>query len=216
MKIVLQVALWVVIAFLGYKVYDSVYSRVEFEEVKEKRFAVAVKQLKEIRRAQNAHKVVTGKYARDFESLAQFIDTAQFPITQRRDSSFTRYDKDFRIDRSVDTVIVDILGYESVKDSLFKDSDDYKHLSEVKLEDGKTANITLRTAAVEKNDILYPVFKAEIKKRDLLYGQPEGYLREEDQANSIEEINGDAIYVGSLDEVSTNGNWPIVYDKKDK
>ncbi len=213
MKLLVQLVLWVVIAFLGYKVYDSVYSSVKFQQVKEQRFALAVQQLKDIRRSQQAHKIVTGKYARDFNALSQFIDTAKFTITQRRDSSFTRYDKDFRIDRSIDTVVIDILGYESVKDSLFKNSDAYKYLSEIKVSKDKSVSIDMKTSVVEKNEILYPVFLASIPKRSLLYDQPEQYLAEEDEVESLDEINGSEIFVGSLEEVNTNGNWPIVYDK---
>ena len=31
---------------------------------------------------------------------------------------------------------------------------------------------------------------------------------------SVEEVNGPEIRVGSLTDVSTNGNWPPIYDKK--
>jgi hypothetical protein len=32
---------------------------------------------------------------------------------------------------------------------------------------------------------------------------------------NVEEVNGNEIKVGSMKEVSTNGNWPPIYDKKD-
>ena len=213
MKFVIQLVLWVVIAFLGYKVYDSVYSSVRFQETKTERFATVVNKLKEIRKAQLAHKTVTGKYATSFEGLAQFIDTAKFEITQRRDSSFTRFDKSLRIDKSIDTVVVDVLGYESVKDSLFKNNDSYKNLSLVEVSPEKTAKIKLETDIMIKNEIEYPLFKASIDKVAILDDQPLNYLEEELEANSLDEINGPSIYVGSLDEISTNGNWPLVYDK---
>lgn len=212
MKFVIQLVLWVVIAFLGYKVYDSVYSSVEFQKTKKERFAKAVTKLKDIRKAQLAHKTVTGKFAPSFESLSKFLDTAKFEITQRRDSSFTRYDKSLRIDRSVDTVVVDILGYESVKDSLFKNVD-YTKLHMVEVTPEKNAEITMKTDVITKNETDYPVFKAKIAKKAVLFDQPEDYINEEEQANSLEEINGPEISVGSLEEINTNGNWPVVYDK---
>ena len=213
MKFLVQLVLWVVIAFLGYKVYDSVYSSVRFQQVKEARFAEVVTKLKDIRKAQLAHKTVNGTFATSFENLTKFIDTAKFQITQRRDSSFTRFDKSLRIDRSIDTVVVDILGYESVKDSLFKNSDRYTKLNEVKVIENKTADIKLETGVITKNEIDYPVFKASVAKKDILFDQDETYITEEEQANSLDEINGPEIYVGSMDEINTNGNWPIVYDK---
>ena len=205
--------LWVVIAFLGYKVYDSVYSSVRFQEVKEERFAKVVTKLKDIRKAQLAHKTVNGTFASSFENLTKFIDTAKFQITQRRDSSFTRFDKALRIDRSIDTVVVDILGYESVKDSLFKNSDRYTKLNVVDVADGQTASIKMETGKITKNETDYPVFKAIVEKKEVLFDQDDTYINEEAQANSLDEINGPNIYVGSLDEINTNGNWPIVYDK---
>jgi len=213
MKYIVQLVLWVVIAFLGYKVYDSVYSSVRFQEIKETRFAEVVTKLKDIRRAQLAHKTVNGNFASSFENLTKFIDTAKFQITQRRDSSFTRYDKALRIDKSVDTVVVDILGFESVKDSLFKNSDRYTKLNQIKVNAEKTAPVVMETGIITKNDIEYPVFKASIEKREILFDQEETYINEEEQAQSVEEINGPTIFVGSMEEINTNGNWPIVYDK---
>ena len=213
MKFGIQLVLWLVIGFLGYKVYDSVYSKVRFQEVKQERFAEVVSKLKDIRRAQLAHKTVTGTFASSFENLSKFIDTAKFEITQRRDSSFTRFDRSLGIDRSIDTVVVDVLGYEAVKDSLFKNSSRYKTLNQVKINDEKTATIGMETSVINKNDIDYPVFKASIAKKDVLFDQEETYIEEEEEQNSLEEINGTDIFVGSLEEINTNGNWPIVYDK---
>ena len=212
MKFLVQLVLWVVIAFLGYKVYDSVYSSVRFQEVKEQRFAQVVTKLKDIRKAQLAHKTVNGTFASSFENLTKFIDTAKFQITQRRDSSFTRFDKSLRIDRSIDTVVVDILGYESVKDSLFKNSDRYTKLNIVEVE-GQKAAINMETGVITKNETDYPVFKATVNKKDVLFDQDDNYVTEEAQATSLDEINGPNIFVGSLNEINTNGNWPLVYDK---
>jgi len=212
MKIVIQLVLWVAIGVLGYLVYNSVYSSVKFQEVKQERFAIAVEKLKDIRKAQAAYKTVTGKYASDYEKLAKFLDTAKFTIKQQRDSSFIRFDKELRIDRSIDTVVFDILGYESIKDSLFSKTD-YRKFDIVEFGEGKSAKIDLTTSVVEKNEILYPVYKAEIAKKELLADQDANYVEQEEKAKSLEEINGTHILVGSLDEVNTNGNWPIVYDK---
>jgi len=212
MKIVIQLVLWVVIAFLGYKVYDSVYSSVKFQEVKQERFAEAVKKLKEIRKAQAAYKTVTGKYASDYDKLARFLDTAKFKITQQRDSSFVRFDKELRIDRTIDTVVVDVLGYESIKDSLFSNVD-YRNFDAVEYGEGKMAKINLTSSVVVKNEILYPTYLAKVSKKELLADQNAAYVEQEEKVKSLEEINGTEIFVGSLEEVNTNGNWPIVYDK---
>ncbi len=210
MRYVIQLLLWVVIALLGYKVYNSVYSSVEFQKTKKERFTQAITKLKEIRTAQIAHKTVTGKFANSYENLAKFIDTAKFTLTQQRDSSFTRFDKELRIDKSVDTVVVDILGYESVKDSLFKNID-YRKLDAIKV-DEKDIKIDMKTSVIERNEILYPVFEAKIAKKDILFDQDANYVEQEEKVESLGEINGSEISVGSLDEINTNGNWPVSYD----
>jgi len=210
MRYIIQLLLWVVIAFLGYKVYDSVYSSVEFQKTKKERFTQAITKLKQIRTAQVAHKTVTGKFANSYEKLSQFIDTAKFTITQQRDSSFTRYDKQLRIDKSVDTVVVDILGYESIKDSLFTNID-YKNLDVLKIAE-KDVKIDMQTSAIERNDIIYPVFEAKVSKKAILFDQAANYIEQEEKVESLGEINGTEIKVGSLEEINTNGNWPVSYD----
>ncbi len=210
MKYIIQLVLWVVIAFLGFKVYDSVYSSVEFQKTKKERFAEAIDKLKQIRTAQVAHRTVTGKFANSYENLAKFIDTAKFTITQQRDSSFTRFDKVLKIDKSIDTVVVDVLGYESIKDSLFRDID-YRKLEVINVAD-REVKIGMKTNVIERNEILYPVFQARVLKKDILFDQDPNYIEQEDKAESLGEINGNEISVGSLDEINTNGNWPVSYD----
>jgi len=87
LKPVLMIALWVLIGFLGYQTFMSIYNPILFNKEKEKRYATVIKSLEDIRDAQLAHKTVTGKFAGNWDHLVKFIDTAQFTLTQRRDSS---------------------------------------------------------------------------------------------------------------------------------
>ena len=48
----------------------------------------------------------------------------------------------------------------------------------------------------------------------VLYDQPQDLVARENAQISVEEVNGSEIIVGSLSDVSTNGNWPPIYDKK--
>jgi len=59
-----------------------------------------------------------------------------------------------------------------------------------------------------------PVFEAKVKKDVILYDQPKDLMARENAHISVEEVNGSEIRVGSLTDVSTNGNWPPIYDKK--
>ena len=189
------------------------YGSIEFNKTREERFTAVIERLKEIKVAQEAYKTVNGKYAGDFEGLVQFIDTAEFTITQQRDSSFMRYNRVYRIDMQVDTVVIDTLGRVSIKDSLFKNSMSYKELMNVPYgQNGET--FELKAEIITKGNFQVPVFMASVKKDVVLYDQPEDLRLKENTHNSIEEVNGNQIVVGSLTEVSTSGNWPSIYDKK--
>jgi hypothetical protein len=213
MKTVLQYVLLVVSGVLAYLIYLSVMAPISFNNVKEERFSAVIEKLKDIRDAQVAHRTVTGAYAKDFESLINFIDTGYFTLTQQKDSSFMRYNRTYRIDMQVDTVVVDTLGTVAVKDSIFKGSSSYKTLFAVPYAQNNE-RFTMKADVVNKQGFNAPVFEASVEKNVILYDQPKDLLAKENAHASIEQVNGTTIKVGSLTEVSTSGNWPSIYDKK--
>lgn len=212
LKPVLTIALWLLIAFLGYQTFMSVYNPILFNQVKDKRYAKVIESLIDIRDAQLAHKQVTGKFSDDFDKLIKFIDTAEFTLTQRRDSSIIDevLTKQFGVDMTKDIVIIDTLGFVSVKDSLFKQSERYKTMMNVPVGE-KGAKFSLKAGFLEQNDIRIPVFEAMVKKSVILFDQDKDLINQENQVVSVEAVNGDALRVGSMDEVKTNGNWPKNY-----
>ena len=213
MKTILQIVLWLVCIFLGYMIFQSVNAPIKFNKVREQRFSAVIEKLKDIRDAQEAHKSVTGNYAGNFNNLIAFVDTAQYTITQQRDSSFMRFDKIYQIELQVDTIVVDTLGFVMVKDSLFKNSSRYKDLDKVPFAQGDE-KFEMQAGTVDKQGFTAPVFEAKVKKDVILYDQPQDLRDKENSYESIEEVNGDAIIVGSMTEVSTSGNWPSIYDRK--
>ena len=72
----------------------------------------------------------------------------------------------------------------------------------------------MKADIIEKSGYRAPVFEAKVKKNVILSDQPKELLARENVHNSVEEVNGSEITVGSLIEVSTNGNWPPIYDRK--
>ncbi|MDH7446691.1 hypothetical protein [Aquimarina sp. 2201CG14-23] len=215
MKIVLQLVLWVVIAALGYLVYNSVMGPVRFNKVKEVRYAQAIESLKDIRKAELAHKTVTGKFEKDPAKLIAFIDTAKFTLTQRRDSSFISFNKILQIDEPRDTVVVDTLGYASIKDSLFQGSDRYRNMMTVPVE-GKDAKFDLDAGFIDKNGIRIAVFEAKVAKDILLHDLDKDLLFQEKEVQSVDGVNGTHLSVGSMIEVNTTGNWPKSYGSNDQ
>jgi len=216
LKPFLTIALWILIAFLGYQTFMSVYNPILFNQLKEKRYAKVIKSLIDIRDAQLAHKQVTGQFAGDFDKLVTFIDTAEYTITQRRDSSIKDVvlSKQFGVDMFKEIVIIDTLDFVSVKDSLFKDTDRYKTMMNVPV--GKEgAKFQLKSGFIMQSDTRIPVFEASVKKSVILFDQDKDLVSQENEVVSVEAVNGDALKVGSMDEVNTNGNWPKNYGAND-
>ena len=213
LKPVLISVLWILIAYLGYQTFHSIYGPVQFNEVKEKRYKVVINSLIDIRDAQLAHKQVTGKFAGDFNSLVKFIDTAQFTLTQRRDTSVLDVEMTKRfggVETFKEEIIIDTLGFASIKDSLFKGSDRYKTMMNVPgAKEGSKFN--LKAGLLKQSDMFIPVFEASVKKDAILFDQDKDLLIQENQIISVEGVNGDALTVGSMEEVNTSGNWPKVY-----
>ncbi|MEW2923050.1 hypothetical protein AB1A65_16380 [Muricauda sp. ANG21] len=212
-KPVLVILFGLVSIFLGYKIYQSVNAPIEFNKVRQERFSQVISKLKDIRDAQEAYKTVNGKYADNFNSLIQFIDTGNYTITTQRDSSFMRYDKVYQIELQQDTTIIDTLGQVKVKDSLFGADDRYKSMMNVPFAQNDE-KFEMKADIIDKSGYKAPVFEVKVKKNVVLYDQPEDLLARENAHQSVEEVNGTEIKVGSLTDVSTNGNWPPIYDRK--
>ncbi|MEQ5790590.1 hypothetical protein J4E06_05975 [Muricauda sp. NFXS6] len=212
-KPVLIILFGILSIYLGFKIYDSINAPIEFNKVRNERFSKVISKLKDIRDSQEAYKTVNGKYAGNFESLIKFIDTGNYTITTQRDSSFMRYDRVYQIEMQQDTIIIDTLGTVKVKDSLFGADDRYKTMMDVPYAQNDE-KFEMKADIIDKSGYKAPVFEAKVKKNVVLYDQPEDLVEKENAHQSVEEVNGTEIKVGSLTDVSTNGNWPPVYDRK--
>lgn len=198
--------------FFGYKIYNSIMAPVEFAKVKTERYTAVINKLKDIRDAQLAHKTITGTYAKDFSALERFIDTAQFAIVEKRDSSYTYFDETYKIDKLKEVVIIDTLGFQPVKDSLFKDSDRYRTMKYVPYAKNDKETFKMVTKTIAINGYNAPVFKVNVAKEVILFDQDKDLLRQEKRIISVDQVDGKEIFVGSLDKVSDSGNWPTSYE----
>ncbi|MCK5400052.1 MAG: hypothetical protein KAJ28_00335 [Flavobacteriaceae bacterium] len=213
LKPVVMIVLWVLIGFLGYATFMSVYGEIKFNKLKEERYKIVIESLKDIRDAELAHRTVTGKFQGNWDNLVKFIDTAQFTITQRRDS--TILDKELTrryggVETFKDIVVIDTLDFVSVKDSLFGADDRYKTMMNIPV--GKAgAKFELQAGILEQNGFQIPVFEVKALKSIILDGEDKDLIIKENLVQSVEAVNGDAIKVGSMQEVNTTGNWPKNY-----
>ncbi|MDO1500785.1 hypothetical protein Q2T40_11650 [Winogradskyella maritima] len=211
-KPIITLLLWGLIFYLGYITFMSVYSEIQFNKLKDKRYATVVERLQDVRDAQLSYKRVTGKYTDNFDNLVRFIDTAEVAITQRRDTTVLDVERT-RLFGGVETfkaeVIVDTVGYYSVKDSLFKGRN-YKDLALVGV--GKEgAKFELKAGELDE----IPVFEASVDKAVILYDQDKNLVEKEKQVVSVDGVNGPTIVVGSMNEIKTTGNWPKNFSNKE-
>ncbi|MDK2772647.1 MAG: hypothetical protein KYX68_10545 [Flavobacterium sp.] len=216
----LSLILWLVCGYLAYLIYGSVMKPIEFEKAKSERYEVAVKKMLDLKKAQLGYKSKYKEFADSFDKLVAFIESEKFAIVSRKDTAVidAAKNKAFGITTDAtgkggffkDVVMVDTLGYVTVKDSLFKNSDRYKRLNIVKV-GGVEVPVKMQASSIVRNDTKVPVFKAEIDKNALLADLDQELVAQENKVESIDEINGPTITLGSLDEAIVTGNWPKKY-----
>lgn len=213
MKLAVQVILWILSFFFSYKIYDSINGPIKFNQTKNERYADVIDRLKDIRLAQIAHRDVRGEFSNNFDSLVKFVDDGIFTLIEKRDSSYMEYDRTYRIDMLREVIVIDTLGFVPVKDSLFKNSQRYKNMEIVPVE-GVDAKFQIKADIINKNNYKVPVFEVKVSKNIILHDQNEDLVKQENETVSVDGVNGPEIILGSLTDVSTNGNWPTIFDAK--
>ena len=201
--------------FLSYITFMSVYGEIKFNKLKNERYKVVIENLKDIRDSQLAHRTVTGKFADNWDNLVKFIDTAEFTITQRRDTTVIDEELTKRyggVETTKSIYLIDTLGTRSVKDSLFGVDTRYKTMMNIPLEIAEGAKFQLKAGKYEKNDVFYSVFEASVAKRLILSDQDTDLIYQEEQLVSVDGINGPTVRVGTMNDIDTGGNWPKLYD----
>lgn len=212
-RLIISLLLWVLIFFLGYKIYDGIMSPIKFKKEKVTRYTPVIENLKTIRDAQLAHKEVTGDFTKNEANLIAFIDTAKFAITEVKNEI-----KEVNVGSEFSPIMVtkefrkvDTIGYKPVKDAFA--GKDYKNMFKVP---GTNTKFTIETGYVEKvKGVKAPVFMAKVEKKAILNDLDKNLVKQEIEAVSPE-VTGEFISVGSLEDVKVNGNWPPLYDSKDK
>jgi hypothetical protein len=208
---IISIVLILLAVFLVYKINFEITKPIKFNKEKKIRYAKVIKVLKILRDAEVAHKRVTGNYTDKGEDLIAFIDTAKFAITQTKNVPKTIHIGG-GITKVVEERVVDTVGYEPVKDLFI--GKDYKNMLQIP---GTDQKFKIETGTIEKfGSIKTPVFEIKVDKSLILKGMDYNLVKQEKEAIGGEEIKGAYIRVGSLGEVSEDGNWPPFYDKGDK
>lgn len=209
---VVSIVLLVLAVFLVYKIYNGVMAPINFDKKKVKVYSEVIENLKLIRDAEVAYYEVNGTYTKDKKALIQFIDTAKYAITETK-TVVEKVNRGGGIIEDVERRVIDTTGYEPVLRD-FKNKD-YKNMFKVPTLSGK--EFELEVGKVEKvQGLEVPVFQARIDKESVLKGEDPSLIKIEKEAVQSDEVKGPYISVGSLNEVTTGGNWPPSYDKNDR
>ena len=196
--------------FLGYKIYGGIMEPIKFNKEKVVKYAEVVNSLKIIRDAEVKYYEVYGKYTKDKAGLIQFVDTAQLALTETK-TIVEQVNKGGGIIVDEEKRVTDTIGYEPVI-KYFKDRD-YKNM--FKVPGVPNTEFELEIGEVEKvQGLMQPTFRARTPKRGVLDGMNESLVKQELEAIETDQIKGEYVSVGSLEEVTTGGNWPPSYDRK--
>ena len=206
-----SVLLLVLAIFLSFQIWNGIMEPIKFAKEKVERYKPVIKNLKIIRDAQMKFYEVNGNYTKDKDALIKFVDTAQLAITETK-TIVEKVNRGGGIIIDVEKRVTDTIGYEPVLK--YFENRNYKSMWDVPGVAGKQFEIEVGT--VEKVvGLVVPTFYVKTAKKDILDGLSPSLVKQELEAIEADQIKGEFVSVGSLDEVSTGGNWPPSYDKGD-
>jgi hypothetical protein len=204
-----SVLLVVLAVFLGSKIYNGIMEPIKFASEKVERYTRVVKNLKIVRDAEVKFYEVNGKYTKDKVALINFIDNDSIALTETK-TIVEQENRGGGVIIDVEKRITDTIGFENVL-KYFKNRE-YKTMFNVP--GVKGTEFELEVGEVEKvQGLLVPTFRARTPKQGILAGLNAALVKQELEVIESDQIKGEHVSVGSLEEVTTGGNWPPSYDK---
>lgn len=195
--------------FLGFKIYNGIMEPIEFSKTKVKKYAPVVENLKIIRDAEVKFFEKNGKYTENKALLIKFIEEAKLALTETR-TVIDKVNKGGGVIIDVERRVTDTIGYEPVLK--YFEGRDFKNMFKVPGVEG--AEFELEIGEVEKvQGLIVSTFMARTPKKAILVGMSESLVKQELEVIQTDQIKGKYISVGSLEEVTSGGNWPPSYDK---
>lgn len=206
-----SVLLMILAIFLGFKIYGGIMQPIQFAKEKVKKYAPVIKSLKIIRDAEVKYYEVNGLYTQEKDSLIKFVYSDSIALTQTR-TVVEQVNKGGGIIVDEEKRVTDTTGYEPVL-KYFKDRD-YKSMFNVPGVEGLKFEIEI--GSLEKiPGLVVSTFRVRTPKAGILKGMNNSLIKQELEVKESNQIKGDFVSVGSLEEISTGGNWPPQYDKKE-
>ncbi len=202
-KNLIHVVLFAVIILLGYLVVESVAKPMRFKKEQEKRYAITIQKLKDIRTVQNAYKDVYGRFTGSFDTLINFAkyDSLRL-IYQKGQIPEELLGQITEREAIAKGLIIRDTSYVKVIDSLFVDNFPIDSLRYIPFSGGKQFSLA-QSEIVTGSKLKVKVFEAKAPSKYVLSGLD---MQEIVNFNDTWEYKG--LKVGSLTEANNGaGNW---------
>ena len=198
----IQLILWPVIIILAWLVYRSPISLKEFQEETNYRKSAVVQDLKDIRTAQIAFKDKYRVYAGDFNSLLSFVKNDSLAVVKAIGETPDSLTENQALSAGIisrDTVFVP--AYQTIFNQDYLDTRDSRFpfdLDKLPIVPFSDEMFNIESGNIEKGKVVVQVFEVSTTYTTFLNGL--------DATNKGIDLNN-IIRVGSMTEVSINGNW---------
>ena len=198
----IQLILWPVIIILAWLVYRSPISLKEFQEETNYRKSAVVQDLKDIRTAQIAFKDKYRVYAGDFNSLLSFVKNDSLAVVKAIGETPDSLTESQALSAGIisrDTVFVP--AYQTIFNQDYLDTRDSRFtfdLDKLPIVPFSDEMFNIESGNIEKGKVVVQVFEVSTTYTTFLNGL--------DATNKGIDLNN-IIRVGSMSEVSINGNW---------
>ena len=212
-KTITQIVLAIVLVVLAYLLYDSIMTPVRFDETRIAREKAVIERISDIRSAQRGYKQVHGKYTGSFDTLINFVLTAEMQFERQLVSS----------DDSVGLAKLKKARKKNIEKFTVKAIDTVfgaKKLTPAQIEqlryipfsaqsnNGEPREFIMGASQVEVGNVKIPVFEAKAPYKAFLLDLNEQLLINliDEQKNVLYKYPG--IKVGDLYQATNDaGNW---------
>ena len=225
LKIILEIVLLCALVGLVYLIYSSIMKPVNFNKQKERREAVAIQRLKDIRTLQVAYKSENGKFLSTVDSLKNFYENGKMSIVLQIGSAddslaWAHTEKVKKANRKItpeklyemyqngdQNLVFSIVTQIPVKDTLFASRPDFcvDSLKYIPFSGGAPVEMEADTRMV--SGVPVPLFEARMPYKLLLKGL-DNQLRINLDSDRRDQNKYEGLQVGSVTAPNNNaGNW---------
>ena len=209
---IIKIVLAIVMVGCAYYLYDSIMTPVRFDEVKISREKDVIERIIDIRSAQVGYKQVNGQYTGSFDTLINFVLTAEMEFERQLVSADDsvglaqlKKAKKKNVEKFTVKAIDTLFGAKKLTPEQVQE---LRYIPHSKTIDGVPAEFEMGAAKVMVGNVNVPVFEAKAHYKTFMQDQDKQLLINliDEQENVLYKYPG--IKVGDLIQANTNaGNW---------